>query len=393
MTAETTLPFAALEAQAHKLMAVFQAAGYEAVAPAIIQPADIFLDVIGEDLRARSYVFTDHDGAELCLRPDLTVPTCRLHIARQATSGEPARYCYNGPAFRFQPQGADSSHPREFRQAGIELFGGADPEAAETEVLGLICEGLRATGLAHFEIRIGDLGLFDALIDAIDMPDRWRQRLRAQFWRPEAFRAELRRLSTARTGLPKALPADLVARLDPADPTSAETIVADHLAATGLEPIGSRTVREVTASLLAAVADHRAEPLPLAAVHLIESYLRIAGPARDCTGRLEELAAGSATALRHAVSHYRRRLDLMQKAGVPVDAMTFSAEFGRNLEYYTGLVFEAVVPGLGRASPVAGGGRYDRLLRAVGAPADVPAVGSAVHTERLLQAVAGRSAP
>ena len=39
------------------------------------------------------------------------------------------------------------------------------------------------------------------------------------------------------------------------------------------------------------------------------------------------------------------------------------------------------------AAPVAGGGRYDHLLKAVGAPQDVPAVGAAVHTDRLLAAI------
>ncbi len=125
MAAETAQKFAALEAQAQVLMSVFAKAGHEAVAPAVIQPADVFLDVIGEALRARTYVFTDPDGAELCLRPDLTVPTCRLHIARHADPATAAKYCYNGSAFRFQPQGADAAHPREFRQAGIERFGDA----------------------------------------------------------------------------------------------------------------------------------------------------------------------------------------------------------------------------------------------------------------------------
>ena len=112
-------------------------AGHEAVAPAFIQPADVFLDAVGEALRARTYVFTDPDGAELCLRPDLTVPTCRLHIARNAGPATPAKYCYNGPAFRFQPQGADDTHPREFRQAGIESFGDKAREAAEASTIPL----------------------------------------------------------------------------------------------------------------------------------------------------------------------------------------------------------------------------------------------------------------
>jgi ATP phosphoribosyltransferase regulatory subunit len=67
----------------------------------------------------------------------------------------------------------------------------------------------------------------------------------------------------------------------------------------------------------------------------------------------------------------------------------FSGEFGRNVAYYSGFVFEILVAALGPGSPVAGGGRYDGLLKAVGAPRDVPAVGAAIHTERLLAAVRG----
>ena len=82
MAAETAKQFEALEATSQTVMSVFTKAGFEAVAPAIIQPAGVFLDVIGETLRARTYVFTDPDGDELCMRPDLTVPTCRLHLER-----------------------------------------------------------------------------------------------------------------------------------------------------------------------------------------------------------------------------------------------------------------------------------------------------------------------
>ena len=164
MTAETARKFEALEAQAQKIMSVFIKAGHEAVAPATIQPAGIFLDVIGETLRARTYVFTDPDGDELCLRPDLTVPTCRLHLERHPEANRAASYCYNGAAFRFQPQGVGSAHPREFRQAGIEAFGAADREKAEAETVALLIAALRAAGLTTFKLRIGDLGLFRAVL-------------------------------------------------------------------------------------------------------------------------------------------------------------------------------------------------------------------------------------
>ena len=87
MTAEGAIEFEALEAQAASLMSLFGEAGYERVAPAFIQPASLFLDRIGEALRARTYVFTDPNGEELCLRPDVTIPVCRVFLERGGDGG------------------------------------------------------------------------------------------------------------------------------------------------------------------------------------------------------------------------------------------------------------------------------------------------------------------
>ena len=147
MAAESAREFEALEAQAATLLDRFRRAGYEQVAPSILQPADIFLDEIGEQIRSRTYVFTDLAGEELCLRPDLTVPVSRLYLERHPEANVEARYCYNGPAFRFQPAEASGAHPREFRQAGIECFGAKDREAADLEVVLLAVEAVRGAGL------------------------------------------------------------------------------------------------------------------------------------------------------------------------------------------------------------------------------------------------------
>jgi ATP phosphoribosyltransferase regulatory subunit len=374
MAAETARSFEALEAQAQLLMGEFGKAGYEAVAPAIIQPADVFLDVVGENLRGRTYVFTDPDGQELCLRPDLTVPTCRLHLERHPQGNVKARYCYNGPAFRFQPAGATAAHPREFRQAGIECFAETKREAAEAEVVETTLDALKAAGLKSYAVRIGDLGLFHALLDAIDMPDAWRSRLRQQFWRPDAFRDEL------------------VDVLEADDLDDAESAVADYLAANKIEVIGSRSLREITQGLHAVAVDAAADPLSQSAAELIETYVKVKAPARAAGARLADLMHSRGVDIEEALATYQDRLQLLIDAGIDPSKLEFSAEFGRNLEYYTGFVFEVVSPGLGATSPIAGGGRYDALLKAVGAPADVPAVGSAIHTERLLSAVNGGEA-
>lgn len=389
MVAETAQRYSALEAQAQKIMGVFTRAGYEYVSPAIIQPAGVFLDVIGEGLRARTYVFQDPEGDELCLRPDLTVPTCRLHLERHPGGDVRARYCYNGPIFRFQPGGGDATHPREFRQAGLENFAQSDRPRAEAEVVVTVVEALKAAGLERFKLRIGDLGIFNALIEALDMPDRWRQRLRHAFWRPETFHQELARLSGAVKDETAARPLakDLIARLDPERTRESEVEVARYLEAAGIELIGTRTLPEITESLLVAAADARAKPLPADTAALIESYVGVKAPCKAAGARLRDIMSEKGVDLSDAFDVFKRRLELLEDEGIDVTHAEFSAEFGRNLEYYTGFVFEIIAPELGAQSPVAGGGRYDHLLMECGAPHDVSAVGSAIHTERLLQAV------
>ena len=96
-----------------------ESSGFARVDPPILQPAEVFLDLSGEELRRRLFQVQDPAGRELCLRPDMTIPVSRNHIA----SGDPARaadYCYLGPVFRHRP---GSDEPDEFTQAGIESFG------------------------------------------------------------------------------------------------------------------------------------------------------------------------------------------------------------------------------------------------------------------------------
>jgi len=389
MSAPPPANFQALEAQARTLLAVFIAAGHEAVAPPIIQPAGVFLDVLGESLRGRTYVFTDLNGEELCLRPDLTVPTCRLYLERHGTAGGEAHYCYNGPAFRFQPVGADAAHPREFRQAGIECFGVSDREDGEARVLVTALAALQQAGLHDWNLRIGDLRLFDAVLNAAEMPDRWRRRLRHQFWRSETFRAELKRLTTNPARSASALPRALIEALDPADRAGAESLVAEHLDKEGMEVIGVRSIAEVTDGLLAVALDANAKPLKQSTAAMIEDYLSIKTFAPEVPGRVREMMGKLEPGIAAAIDAFERRSALLQESGVDMSEVPFSGVFGRNVAYYTGFVFEVVAPSLGPASPVAGGGRYDALLKAVGAAHDVPAVGGAVHTERLLAAVLG----
>ncbi|MBK5199102.1 MAG: ATP phosphoribosyltransferase regulatory subunit [Methyloceanibacter sp.] len=387
MAAESAQRFEALEAQATILLETFRRAGYEQVAPSIIQPADIFLDQIGESIRSRTYVFTDLAGDELCLRPDLTVPVSRLYLERHPSAGRPARYCYNGPAFRFQPDRRKQSHPREFRQAGIECFGEMDREGADVEIVLLAVEAVRAAGLKDFRLRFGDIALFYALLDALSLPERWRLKLRHYFWRPPVFHALLARLAKGERPNGDGHVAALADRLAGLSSERAEELVGAYLEGQALPLSGNRTLGEITARLLDHEADLRADPLPREVATVIDYYLAVAGPPKEAAERVAMIVKGAGLDLGPALYALVRRFERLEEKGIDLSASTFATEFGRNLEYYSGLVFQIEVEGDRDADQIAGGGRYDGLLAHIGAPREVPAIGSAIHTERLLAAV------
>ena len=185
----------ALHAQA--LVTGFERTGYARVEPAILQPAEPFLDLSGEDIRRRMFLTTDPEGRELCLRPDLTIPVSCDYLA-SPQAGTPQGFCYLGPVFR--NRGAASP---EFLQAGIESFGRPDKAAADAEMLALGLEAIAHYGAPPPAVRMGDVALFSALIAALDLDPAWKRRLVKDFNRTTSLAHDLDELTlTAASPLP-----------------------------------------------------------------------------------------------------------------------------------------------------------------------------------------------
>jgi ATP phosphoribosyltransferase regulatory subunit len=377
MSAEGAIEFEALEAQAASLMNLFSSQGYERVAPAFIQPASLFLDRIGETLRARTYVFTDPNGEELCLRPDLTLPVCRVFVERGAPEGV-AKFCYNGPAFRIQEGKPDPLRPREFRQAGVEYFGSSGRDA-DLEVLALTIQAVRESGVRSFIVRVGHLGLFKSVLGRLSMPVRWRERLMRAFWRHAAFARELATLSTPRSNGASLLP----------EAALTEGGFLNYLDANRIALVGLRRPAEIVQRLRDKAADESEPPLPPETVTLIERYLNVHAEAEQALDAIADLAAGAKLGIEGEIAEARSLFSgLKELAGT--SPIIFEADFGRHFEYYTGMVFQ-IETGVGVAGQIGGGGRYDGLVRAVSRGVyNVPAVGAALHTERLLAAASRR---
>ena len=194
-TATTTPTGAAPDAWADALIASFERAGYARVAPAILQPAEPFLDLSGEDIRKRMYLTTDPRGRELCLRPDLTIPVSCDYLASQGRQA--------GGLLLSRPGVPPSRRRRRRIPAGRHrIVRPPRHRAADAEMLALGLDATTHYGLAQPDIRMGDVALFSALVAALDLAPAWKRRLIKDFNHKTSLAQDLDRLTigAARTG-------------------------------------------------------------------------------------------------------------------------------------------------------------------------------------------------
>lgn len=339
-----------------QLDALVEAQGATRATPPLLLSADPYFDLAGEEFGRRLLLTTDTTGAEYCLRPDFTLPIVTAYI--EDGLGAPAAFSYMGPIFRQRETG-----PAEFDQAGIELLAQPDGDVALDQVLTFARAALSIFGVAP-DIRLGGVGLFEALLVQADMPQAWRPRIRNRFGHTEALERLLARLEAA---------PDLKREQQPSRAELVESVT-EQMVATGLSLSEGRTPDEIADRYLEQQALDAAH-VPATTLKLLRDYLAISGPVLQALTQIEALASQHRLMLGAPIRAIRRHLN-----GLGECRVTFDAGFSPRLDYYTGIVFEMTGPS---GEVLASGGQYDRLLERLGATAPIAASGCSVWVDRL----------
>ncbi|HLP69577.1 MAG TPA: ATP phosphoribosyltransferase regulatory subunit [Rhizobium sp.] len=338
----------------------------------VIQPAEPFLDMAGEDLRRRIFLTENERGTSLCLRPEFTIPVCLRHI--ETATGTPKRYAYLGEVFRQRREGGN-----EFYQAGIEDLGDAAIARADARAIGDAWGVLaRLLPQRRLSVVLGDQAVFEAVVRALGLPGGWQKRLIHAFGNSEQIEQLLRKLASPNhvQGLDPVV-ANLVANGDEA---ALIAHIDTTMQATGYSTNASRSPVEIAARLKEklALAETR---LDGAALLLLREFLSLELPLSEASGALSGFADAAGLSLGPALSRFDERVASLADAGLDLTKITYRAAFGRPLDYYTGLVFEIAAEG--SPAVLAGGGRFDRLLTLLGAESHIPAVGFSLWLDRI----------
>ncbi|MEO5808193.1 ATP phosphoribosyltransferase regulatory subunit [Devosia sp.] len=326
--------------------------------PPLLLSADPYFDLAGEEFGRRLLLTMSTTGAEYCLRPDFTLPIVQNYISDGV--GKPAAFGYLGPIFRQRDDG-----PAEFDQAGLELLAQTDPDVALDQVFTFARAALELFEVKAPAIRLGGVGLFEALLAQADMPDPWRPRIRHRFGHTEALTRLLARLAAA---------PDVERTAQPTLKTLLNDIT-EQMVAAGLSLSEGRTPVEIADRYLEQQALD-AEHVPAETLKMLGDYLAISGPALQALVRVEQLAWRYRLDLSAPLKTLRHHLTALG----PNADVTFDASFSPRLDYYTGIVFEITGQG---GEVLASGGQYDRLLERLGARAPIAASGCALWVDRL----------
>lgn len=369
------MPLVNLPAFAPDLIADLENLGTERVDTPVIQPAEPFLDMAGEDLRRRIFMTESETGKSLCLRPEFTIPVCLRHI--ETATGTPKRYAYLGEVFRQRREGSN-----EFYQAGIEDLGEPDVARADAravrDALSVLKNRLPGVDLS---IMLGDQSVFEAVVAACGLPAGWQKRLVHAFGNQAQLQKLMADLSDP---APSGVFGPEVDRLAILGTLEDEGKLIAHIdatmEATGYSTNASRSPADIARRLREKMelANTRLDGRTLA---LLKEFLALELSLADAPRALAAFAEKAGLSLGPALARFESRVDALRAAGVDPAAIVYRAAFGRPLDYYTGLVFE-IAP-RGNALVLAGGGRFDRLLTLLGAQERIPAVGFSLWLDRI----------
>lgn len=336
------------------IIKTFKRNGFVLSEPDVLLDSDYIIERSGEKFRSSMLTFNSEDGKTMCLRPDLTVASCISFLQKKSSS----KIYYSGQAYRrSNKKGSNFIND----QLGIEILGSKNKAQDNYKVISTILSSAKKIKKKKIKIKVGDIGLFKRLINALDMPERWKLRLIRHFWRPSYFEELLKRLE-------KNTDIDAVT-FDEDKKRFYEMKKLDQG-----KKIAGRSISEILKRFEKKFKDPRSFTDGKKIVKIIKNFLQI-----NCKlSKLDEKLSDFAKKNNLKTNIFKDFKSIISLKKINQDIL-FITNFGRDVEYYTGIVFEV----FSGNKEIARGGRYDDLLKGLGAKKNIPAVGAAINLKNI----------
>lgn len=152
----------------NSLIEDFSRWGYMEVSTPTLEYYDLFSQDYLSRYGDKMFKLIDTNGSLLVLRPDCTIPIARMVATKMKDFVYPLKLSYIQNVFRMDQEQAGKK--REFRQAGVELFGVDSPQA-DAEVIITAIESLINLGLENFQIEVGQITLLEGIFNKLNISE------------------------------------------------------------------------------------------------------------------------------------------------------------------------------------------------------------------------------
>ena len=338
------------------LLNLFKKKGFKVKEFENIIESKIIIERSGEIFKKSLLSFEDDNGNNFSLRPDLTISAC-LDYIKNIKKGI-YKYAYFDQAYRR----TFSKESLVRNQLGCEIIGSTSLKF-NLEIINLIDQSLIKVSNKKTTIKINDINIFYSLVDSLKLPSRWSLRLKRHFWRPEYFSELISRLSS-NSDIQKN-----VFELDKKSYFKMRKLDQNSM-------IAGRKISEILKRFEKKIKEPRSNIDGKRVARIVNKFLKINCSLKNAKSELKNFEA-------------KNNLDL-KLDGFDIfnlkfknNDVIFSSNIGRNVEYYTGLVFEIIKKS--KNLNLASGGRYDNLIQILGASKKIPAIGGAINYDNLLK--------
>ncbi len=344
-----------LKKLSEKILRSIKSRGFSNITLDPVLESKYILQRSGENFKKFLFSFYDLNGKELCLRPDLTISSVIRFIQNKNDNRE--KVFYSGEAFRKTYQKKDSIIKN---QIGYEILGSKNKQKDDKEIIDTSLKILKCSSFKKSVLKIGNVELFNLLIDKLDIPRRWKNRLKRYYWNENYFNELLKRLETN-------------SDIDPVFVETDKSRYQKMRKENQNKIIASRTYKEVLDRFNMKIKDPRKSSTGKKNTNIIKQFLKIKCPLTKAPKILN--AFFKKNKINIIVGKGFFPLSRNNNKNLKIE---FSAANGREVEFYSSMIFSIEVKIKSKFKNFISGGRYDQLTTNLGFR-KVSAVGAAVN--------------
>ena len=338
-----------------KILRSIKSKGFKSINLNPVLEAKYILQRSGESFKKFLFSFFDLNGKELCLRPDLTISSVLRFIQNKGNKKE--KVCYAGQAFRKTYTKKDSIIKN---QIGFEILGSNNKLMDDKEILDISLKILKNSSFKKSVLKLGNVEIFNLLIDKLDIPNRWKNRLKRYYWNESYFNELLKRLETN-------------SDIDPAFVEIDKSRYLKMRKDNQNKILAGRSYKEILDRFDTKIKDPRRSSTGKKNTKIIKEFLKIKCPIEKASSVLNSFFRKNNINIFVGKDFFP--LKKINNKNLKVE---FTASNGRDVEFYSSMIFSIEVKKGSKFQNFISGGRYDQLTTNLGFK-QIPAVGAAVN--------------